>query len=158
MRYLRKFFPALALALAFLLASSCGNLRKIKDISLSSCGVKYITPVSLRSLEGVLLLAIDNPALSFTVSDVDGMVKYYEKPLVSFTAGELPLQGKSAQVYELPCSATLAEKVSFLDILALISKRSLEGLQADVTLHVTLPNGMGTSLRFKDIDLSQFSQ
>ena len=51
----------LALAVSFL-AAGCSDIKNINNISLASCGVKYITPTGLRSMSGVLLLEIDNPS------------------------------------------------------------------------------------------------
>ena len=62
------------------------------------------------------------------------------------------------QVYELPCTVVLADKVSLLDLLAIAAKRSLDGMTADVKLHVKLRNGAGTTLTFNGLDLSSFNQ
>ena len=147
----------LALAVSFL-AAGCSDIKNINNISLASCGVKYIAPTGLRSMSGVLLLEIDNPSFHFTVSDVEGCVKFSERKMIVFTAGEIPVQKHSCQVYELPCTASLAEKVSYLDIMAIAAKSFYEGLTADVDLRVTLKSGLATTLHFKDIDLSQISQ
>ena len=146
------------LLLAVLLGVSGCAVTKIKEIRLTSAGVKYVVPTSSRSLDGVLLLGIDNPSISFTAQDVQGVVKYYGREMVHFTAGELPVQARSMQVYELPCTATIAEKVSLLDLLAIAAKHSVEGMTVDVKLRVKVKSGAGTTLTFRDIDLSQFSQ
>jgi hypothetical protein len=109
-------------------------------------------------LDGVLLLGIDNPSISFTAQDVEGVVKYYGREMARFTAGQLPVQARSMQVYELPCTAALSEKVSILDLLALGAKRSMEGMTVDVKLRIGLGQRKGTMLTFNNIDLSQFSQ
>ena len=147
----------LALAVALVAVSGC-SIAKIKDLKVTSVGVKYLVPTSTRSMDAVLLLGLDNPSITFTVDDVRGVVKYYGREMVHFTAGELPVQARSVQVYERPCTALLAEKVSLLDLLAIAAKRSLDGMTADVTLHVKLRNGAGTTLSFNDLDLSSFSQ
>ena len=133
------------------------DVAKIKDLSVTSVGVKYLVPTSSRSMDAVLLLGLDNPSISFTVQDVSGVVKHYDREIARFTAGELPVQARSVQVYELPCTAVLAEKVSLLDLLAIAARRSMEGLTADVKLRVSLKGGKGTVLTFNGIDLSQFS-
>ena len=133
------------------------DVAKIKDLSVTSVGVKYLVPTSSRSMDAVLLLGLDNPSISFTVQDVSGVVKHYDREIARFTAGELPVQARSVQVYELPCAAVLAEKVSLLDLLAIAARRSMEGLTADVKLRVSLKGGKGTVLTFNGIDLSQFS-
>lgn len=144
--------------MAVLLAVTGCDVAKIRDLKVTSVGVKYLVPTSSRSMDAVLLLGLDNPSISFTVQDVKGVVKYYDREMVHFTAGELPVQKKSVQVYELPCTAILADQVSLLDLLALGAKRSLDGLTVDVQLRASLHGGKGTTLTFNDIDLSQFSQ
>lgn len=148
----------LALFTAALVAVSGCDVAKIKDLSVTSVGVKYVVPTSTKSMDAVLLLGLDNPSISFTVQDVKGVIKSYDREMVHFTAGELPVQAKSVQVYEFPCSALLADKVSLLDLLAFAARRSMEGLTADVELRVSLKGGKGTVLSFKKIDLSQFSE
>lgn len=157
MKSVRK-IGLLALFVAILLAVSGCGVSKIRQIRVTSVGVKYVVPTSSRSVDGVLLLGIDNPSISFTAQDVQGVVKSYGRELAHFTAGELPVQARSVQVYELPCTAALSEKVSLLDLLAFASKRSMEGMTVDVKLRVSLGRGKGTTLTFNDIDLSQFSQ
>ena len=147
-----------ALLLAVLTAVSGCDVAKIKDLSVTSVGVKYLVPTSSRSMDAVLLLGLDNPSISFTVTDVSGVVKHYDRELVHFTAGELPVQARSVQVYELPCTAVLSDKVSLLDLLAIAARRSMEGMTVDVKLRVSLKGGKGTVLTFNGLDLSQFSQ
>ena len=153
-----KFFRKIALLLAAVLVFASCDVAKIKDLSVTSVGVKYLVPTSSRSMDAVLLLGLDNPSISFTVQDVSGVVKHYDREIAQFTAGELPVQAKSVQVYELPCTAVLSDKVSLLDLLAIAARRSMEGLTADVKLRVSLKGGKGTVLTFNDIDLSSFSQ
>ena len=157
MKVLRKIGVVLALVAGLLAVSGCA-VTKIRDIRLTNVGVKYIVPTSSRSLDAVLLLGIDNPSISFTAQDVTGVVKQYGRELGKFTAGQLPVQGKSVQVYELPCTVALSEKVSLLDLLAIAAHRSMEGLTADVKLRVSLKGGKGTVLTFNGIDLAQFSE
>ena len=157
MKHLRKIGIALALVASLLAVSGCA-VTKIREIRITSVGVKYIVPTSSRSLDAVLLLGIDNPSISFTAQDVSGVVKQYDRELGKFTAGQLPVQGKSVQVYELPCTVALSEKVSLLDLLAIGARRSMEGMTADVKLRVSLRGGKGTTLTFNGLDLSQFSQ
>ena len=157
MKRIRPILLALALCLSAILAGGCG-VSKLKDLSVSSVGVKYIVPTSSRSLDAVLLLGLDNPSISFTVKNTEGTVKYYDREMIRFTTGELPVQERSEQVYELPCTAVLSDKVSFLDLLALAAKRSMDGMTVDIKLHVKLKSGVGTALSFDGIDLAQFTQ
>ena len=97
MKTLRKIGLWFLLLATVLAVSSC-DIAKIKDLKLTSVGVKYIVPTSSRSMDAVLLMELDNPSVSFLVQDVKGVVKYYDREIVHFTAGELPVQAKSVQV------------------------------------------------------------
>ena len=155
MRPLRSILAALALVLV---TSSCA-ITRIKDISLVSTGVKYVVPTSSRSMDAMLLLEVDNPSISFNVSDVTGTLRHGDKALAHFVSGQTSIQGKSHQVYELPCTITLAEGVSLLDVLIYASRRNkLDGLKMDIDLRATLKNGLSKVLEFHEIDLSQFSR
>ena len=114
MNFWRKIGTLALLLTVFVAVTGC-DVTKIKDLTVTSVGVKYIVPTSSRSMDAVLLLGLDNPSISFTVQDVSGVVKHYDRELAHFTAGELPVQARSAQVYELPCTAVLSDKVSLLD-------------------------------------------
>lgn len=156
MKTVRKIGLLAVFVIALLAVSGCG-VTKIREIRATSVGVKYIVPTSTRSLDAVLLLGIDNPSISFTAQDVQGVVKNYGREIARFTAGQLPVQGRSVQVYELPCTVALADKVSLLDLLAIAARRSMEGMTADVKLRVSLKGGKGTVLSFDGLDLAQFS-
>lgn len=147
------------LLVAVLMLSSCG-MSKVKDISLSSVDIAYIVPTSMRSMDGKLLLGINNPAMSFAVQEVTGTIRYKQKPIAHFVTGGIELQGKTDQVYELPCTVELAEGASLLDILVIASKRSLDGLKADVSIQAALKkNGvLRAPFTFEDLDISSFTK
>ena len=150
---------AFLLVLALTVQGCCG-LSRLKDLSVTSVGVAYIVPTSTRSMDAKLLLGIDNPAMSFAVQEVSGDIRYQEKPVAHFVTAGLELQGKAEQVYELPCTVELAEGASLLDILVIASRRTLDGLKADVSVQAALKkNGaLRAPLTFKDLDLSSFSK
>ncbi len=156
---MKAFRHILLLLAAAFLAASCG-VSKIKDIALTSVGLQYIVPTSFRSMDAKLLLGIDNPAMGFTVTEVNGTLRYKDKPIANFVTGSLELQGKTEQVYEFPCTITLAEGASMLDVLLIASQRSLKNLKADVNVQAALKkNGViRAPFTFKDLDLYEFSQ
>ena len=158
MKTSRKISVLLVLTLMLSVLSGCSGIRKMKDVKITSVGVKYFVPTSMKSGEGILTLGIDNPAMDFTISDVEGVVRRGERPLRYLTAGELNLNARSSETYELPCTATLAEGVSIVEILTLASTKDLEGLAADINLRVTLQNGMGKTLSFNDLDLKNLAK
>lgn len=144
---------------AALLASSCG-LSKMKEISVTSVGVAYIVPTSSRSVDAKLLLGIDNPARSFAVQEINGLIRYQDKVIAHFVTGPLELEGKTLRDYELPCSIRLDDNSSLLEVLVIASKGSLEGLKADVDIQGALKkNGvLRAPFSFRDLDISQFKK
>ena len=156
---MKAFRHILLLVAVALMAASCG-VSKIKDISLTSVGLQYIVPTSARSMDAKLLLGIDNPSIGFTVAEVTGTIRYKDKPIANIVTGSLELQGKTEQVYEFPCTITLAEGASLLDVLVIASQRSLKTLKADVNVQAALKkNGvLRAPFTVKDLDLYEFSQ
>ena len=155
---MKRIRSILLLVLVAFMASSCA-ISRIKDIALVSTGVKYVVPTSTRSMDAMLLLEVDNPSVNFNVSDVTGTIRHGDRQLAHFVSGQTSIQGKSHQVYELPCTITLADDVSLLDIIIYASRRNaLQGLKMDVNLRAALKNGLSKVLEYPDIDLSQFSK
>ena len=153
---MRKIRLITALVLC-VVATGCRALRNVDKIAVTSVGIQSVNPTSSRSAEAVLLLEIDNPSLSFTASDINGTLKYKDKVMGTFTAGKLPVIGRTKQVYELPCTARLAENVSVLELMRLVAKRDLEGATADVDVHVELGK-LGKTLKFRNMDLKELMQ
>lgn len=156
---MKRLFHILVTAALLLSVASCG-MSKVKDIALTSVGIQYIVPTSARSMDAKLVLGINNPAMAFRVQDIKGVVYYQQKPLAHFVTGPIDLVGKSEQLYELPCSVTLDDNASLLDLLVIASKRSLEGLTADLDLQAALrKNGaLRAPYTFRNVELSQFAR
>ena len=97
--------------------------------------------------------------MTFNVSGIDGIIRVDDIPFASFTAGELRVEGKHIISYELPCTVTLEPGISLLDVLKLSTRRSLDGIKADLNLKVASKNGkLKAPLSYKDLDLSEFSK
>ena len=112
-------------------------MSKVKDIAITSVGVSYIVPTSPRSVDAKLMLGIDNPARKFAVNHISGVIRYQGKDLAHFITGGMELEGNAEQVYALPCTVTLADGVSILEVLVIASKGSLTGLTADVDIQAS---------------------
>ena len=156
MKAAKKIFLGLILVttcVAFL--SGCS---KVKDIKVTSCGLESYSLKGLRSVDAVLAVGIDNPTFGFTITDLSGLVKYNGEDFATYTADSVAVDKKCSKVYDLPCSATLSEGVSLKQILSLASKGTLEGFTTDIEAKVRLRNGVGTTLRFKDLDLQKMTE
>lgn len=156
MKRLRSLFLAVLVVSA---TASCG-ISKVKEISITSAGISYAVPTSARSMDAKLLIGIDNPARSFVVEEISGTVLYKQKPFAHFVTGSIELEGKSSRQYELPCTVTLDDQASLLDVLILASKRSLEGMTADIDIQAALKkNGvLRAPYKFRNLELSQFTE
>ncbi len=155
-----KLFRHIGIIIAAALAlASCG-VSRMKDISITSVGIEYAVPTSARSMDAKLQLGINNPAMGFTVQEVTGTVRYLEKELAHFKTGSVDLQAKSEAVYSLPCTVTLAEGASILDVLVVASKGNMKDLKADVDVQAAIKkNGvLRAPFSFKDLDLEQLTQ
>jgi len=138
--------------------SGCSGLSKVKDIKVTSCGLESYSLKGLRSIDAVLAVGIDNPALAFNVTDVSGIVKYNGEDFATYTADSISVEKKCSKVYDLPCTATLSDGVSLMRLMQIAKKGNLEGFTTDVTATVKLKSGAGKTFRFKNIDLNKLSE
>ena len=145
---------------AALLAVAC-SVPSARDLNLTSVEVAYVLPTSLRSMDGKLLLGIENKTIGFAVQQISGSIRYQDKPIATFVTGAVEVQGRSRQVYELPCTVTLAEGASLLDVLVIASKRSWEGLRADIDIQAALKKNsrlLRKPFSYKDVEISRFTK
>lgn len=151
----KKFLIYLVLAAALIL--SAPGCSRVKDIKVTSCSVKYVVPSGTRSVKGVLKIGVDNPAAGFNISDLSGTVKYYGREIGHFSADDIAIAPRSSQSYELPCALILDEKVSMLELMAIVAKASLEGVTADADVKVKRGK-VGKTLHFRDLDINEMSK
>lgn len=136
--------------------SSCG-MSQVKDITVTSVDVLYVVPTSTRSIDAKVRIGIDNPARSFAVDEMKGTIRYFDKPIAHFSTGPVQLEGRCGQVYDVPCTVTLAEGASYLDVMKMAAHRSLDGVYADIDLLAALrKNGVLRRLvTIRDVEISQ---
>ncbi len=154
----RYFFGILVALMAFALVPGCSGISRIKDIKVTSCGLESYSLRGLRSVDAVLAIGIDNPSFGFMVTDLSGIVKYNGEDVASYTADSIRIDPRCTKVYDLPCTATLGEGISLLQVMRIAGKGSLEGLTTDVEAKVRLKNGIGKTFTFKDLDLKEMME
>lgn len=140
------------------LAPSCSSINKMKDIKVTSVGLDSFAPRGFRSADAVLAIGIDNPTLAFTITDLAGVLKYNGEDMATYKADSLTIDKKCSKVYTLPCSATIGENVGLGQVLKMVSQGSMKGFTTDVEAHVRLKNGLGKTLKFKDLDLEKMTK
>ena len=158
MKVVRRIVLCLAALLPLLVFQGCAGVSKMKDIKVTSCGVESYSLKGLRSVDAVLALGIDNPSFAFKVTELNGILKYKGEDIAFYTADTLQVDKKCSKVYDLPCSATLSERMTLMQVLQIAGKGSLEGFTTDIEAKVKLKNGAGTTLRFKDLDLQELAE
>lgn len=147
MKYLKTVFLSL-LVFAPLLLGGCG---KIEDIKVTSCGIESITPVGLRGLKAELAIAVDNPAMQFTLSDIKGVLYYKGVEFVKYDADPILVRRHTAAVYPLNVAASLADNVNFTAILSLVGGYDINDFSTDIHAKVKLKSGLSKKFIFKNI-------
>lgn len=142
------------LALCVLALSGCTSC--FNDIKITSFKLDSLSPLGLSSVEAKVEIGVHNPAPQFTLSNIKGCVKLGDTPYLFLTTGDVTVAGKSDAVYPLDVLGTLAEGTNPFVVLSLLSSKDLSRFKADVTAHITLKNGAGKDIEFKDLPLSDF--
>ena len=152
---MKRIFAAF-LVLGIMLGTGSCSMKKVKEIEVISADIKSFKLSSSRSADAIILLEIDNPAGKFTVNDLEATVKLKGKEMGIVRASKIPLEAKCRKIYEVPCSAALADGVSVLSVLPILDGGSFESVTADVSLYVSLGRkSRGKHLVKNDIPLSK---
>ena len=146
-------FFLLALCAASIL-SGCA-VSKLKDIEVTSCSLESYSLRGFKGVEAVVCVGIDNPSIQFKITDLEGVIKYNGENLAKYTADSLQVEGKCSKVYDISCSAALADGVGLVRLMSIAQNRTLEGFTTDVQARLSLTNGKGKMLKFKNIDLAK---
>lgn len=133
------------------------RLRKIKDISITSCDIVSISPSGLRSLNGVFLVGIHNPVFKFAVSDIQGTVYHQGTAIIDFTANGFEVQKKSDDKHRISGIAELRPEISLLSALALLKDLNADSYTVDVSARVKA-EGIKMTISRKDMPLSTFME
>ena len=147
---MRRRIITLLVAVVALFLTGCS---KIQQIEMKSCTVSSLSMTGLRGIKGQLLLEIDNPALQFTLSDIEGVLYYKGEEYVSYSADPIEVSARTSAVYPLDCRATLLPSVSFLQVLALARNFDMGDFTTDIHAKVKLKSGVAKGFTFKDIQI-----
>lgn len=141
---------AIILALAAIVCCSCGG--KFKDISVTSCELKSLSPTGFSGMEAVLELGIDNPAPEIHLSDIVGEAKFEGEKCLTLTTPDIVIEGKTEKKYTVAVTGRIERSFDLLKVVAsLRNPDALESLTLDVDCHAALSNGLGKKIAKKDI-------
>lgn len=145
-------FALTAVAVFLVILAGCS---KIGDIKVTSFSVDSFSPKGLRGADATLSLAIENPAMEFSLSDIQGVVYYKGKEYVDYSAEPITVNGKCAAVYPLNCSASLRPDISLVSVLTLVRDYNIDDFSTTISAKVRLRSGVGKKLKFKNIPLKK---
>ena len=131
----KRILPIVATVLTLCLAG-CNRIEQIKNIQMTSWALESVTPVGLRGLEAELAVGIENPAMQFTLEDIEGVLFYKGTEFVVYTAH-------------------LGGEFSLLGALGLLRNYDLADFTTDIQARVRLKSGVSKKLTFKDIPIKE---
>ncbi len=142
----------LVAALATLLLTGCDKIRQIK---VTGCSLVSFSPVGLRGGNAELAVAIENPAMQFTLEDIVGTVYRSGNVFGTFSADPITVRARTAAVYPLKCSAALSQEVSLGEVLKLTRSYDPAEFTVDVEALIRLKSGVGKRFKLKDLNVKE---
>ena len=136
--------------------TGCRGVDKIKDIKVTSWSLKSVAPAGLRGVDAELEVGIENPAMQFTLEDIEGILYYKGEGLAGYTADPVTVRRRSTEVYPVSCSVRLSDGASLFSLLGLVRNFDPADLTTDVHANVRLKSGISKSLDFKNIPIKEF--
>jgi hypothetical protein len=143
---------ALALAVIMMCLTGCG---KFDDISVKDARLGKVSPYGLRAVDVELKVEVDNPAQLIKISDVEAVIKYCGKVLGKVTVDPFTMKGRAVEKYDLKARISLAEDVSFYDMLMFLDKKILENCHVDFSMKGQLRCGLSKKIKETDVPLKK---
>lgn len=147
-----KFFKIIALGVLVMSLWSCSS---ISDIRINTVDVTSVTPKSVRSIDAVISLEIDNPAGTFTMSDIIATIYNEDKALASIKTDDLTIDKKSLKTYDLKGTLTLNEEISIMNLMSLARNMNKENLTLDFSANAKMKNGIRKALKYENVKISE---
>ena len=149
---MKKSFAVLLAAL--MIVCGCGKLNEIR---ITSAKLASLTPSGLRTVDAVMEVGVDNPAMAFTVSYARGTVYYAGQPLLDYSAQPVTVKGHSSEVYEVNARGTLSEGVSILRVLGLVRNIDINLVTVDIDAKCK-GGGLKRNISLKNVPLTKIKE
>lgn len=145
-----KALKATMLALVVILCCSCGG--KFKDITVTSCELKSLSPTGFSKMEAVVELGISNPAPEIHLSDIQGVAKFEGEQCLTLTTPDVVIEGKTEKTYTVTVTGRIDRSFDLLKVVAALrDPAALDAVTLDVDCHAELNSGLGKKIAKKDI-------
>ena len=144
------FMTAIVMAL-----SGCSDIKKIKEIRVTSLKIEKISPSGLKGLDIYLAVGIDNPAFQIGLTEINGSLTYSGKILGRLAMDPVTIYGKSAEIYHLKANVRLAEDATLKDLMILADPQKLYECMVSISVRPVLKSGLSVPIELKDIPLKK---
>ena len=150
----KRHFRLLALLLASMLIFLTG-CQKIKDIRMTSVKIASLDVKGLKGADISLDVGVYNPASQITVSEIQGEVRHSGKVIGRVAIAPVVINARSEEIYEVKAAVSIAEGVSFRDLMIFADLRKIGECTVDMSAKAKI-KGRGTKkFSFKDIPLKE---
>lgn len=151
---MKKILIETLLALSVIMISGCG---KIEDIRITSVRLVQITPSGLRGVKAIVEAGVDNPSMTFTVSDISGTVYYKGARYVDFEAAEpIVVKKKTSELHTVEVDGRVSDGVSLLSVLSLARNFDMNQVSVDIEASVKA-KGIKKKISLKQVPLNKLA-
>ncbi len=145
----------LAVMTAAVLLSSCGGIKKLEDIKITSANIANISPNGLKAIKMDIQIGIDNPGMQVTLSEISCDIKHFGKVLGNVAVDPFTLSAKTEETYNLRADVRLGDGLTLFDAGKLLDKNASDEITVDLNAKVKLKGGISKKLNFNDIPLKK---
>ncbi|MBQ2482983.1 MAG: LEA type 2 family protein [Bacteroidales bacterium] len=136
-----RFHKALSLfaALSFFAACMVSCSKTYKDIELKDISIEKVNVSSLKSVDAVLNMVVDNPAVQkFKVQNIRGTVYQKGEKVATFSSSDVVnLEPKKVSESKIKVRVTLESTIGFLESLTEDKGLKLKNYTLDISADVT---------------------
>lgn len=148
-----RLFRTAAVVLTVLLLCSCAN--RLERIELVSCELGSISMTSLHSAKGTLNLEIRNPAMKFTVSDIEGTLYFEGREMAQYSADPVTIRAHRTETYPVECEITLSSSFSLGMLMSMAGSFDPSKITADISARAGMKAGPSKKIERKGVPLKK---
>ncbi len=144
-----------ALAFAVMSLSSCSEIKKVKQIDITSAHITNLSPKGLTSIDLDCQVGISNPSIQMSFSEITCDIKHSGKVLGNVALDPFTLNGRTEDTYDLKANAKLGKDISLMEAMNLFNSNIMNELTADLHAKVKLKGGISKRVTLRDVPLKR---
>ncbi len=145
----------MAVLVAVMCLSSCGGIKKLEDIEITSAKIEKFSPKGFKAADIGFEIGIDNPGTQVTLSEIFCDVKLSGKVVVKVAVDPVVLQARTEETYSISANMTMQDEASVFDLGKLLLMAASDGLTADLRAKVKIKGGISKNLVYNDLPLKE---